>query len=73
MENPLVEITIGAGVELPALDPIFSILITPGWQHLNPAINKDFDEFYNSEGKRAGTYTSPDENSKIWTWNPPKD
>jgi hypothetical protein len=29
-----------------------------------------FEDAYNKNGKKAGTYTRPDAKSKKWTWEP---
>jgi len=59
MSNTLISVTIGSNVELD-----YRIYKDAGFIG---AFNKDFVDFYNNNGKEAGTYTRPDANSKDWT------
>jgi len=57
--NQLTSITIGANVSLG--ERVFDI-----WQ--NGWIYSGFEETYNNDGRQAGTYTRPNVNSTVWTY-----
>jgi len=54
--NPITSITIGDNIEL-------------NGRHGGDMVgNRSFDNAYNNNGRRAGTYTRPDVESTTWTW-----
>jgi hypothetical protein len=59
--NPLTSVTIGAGVTLG-----YEIMLYYDQDANNP-FESGFSDFYNNNGKAAGTYTRPDAKSSAWT------